>query len=243
MESGKRTALTAAQIVIALFVVACLSWLVYKLVGYAQAQQVYDRIETAYASELGGADRDPIDFDALREEYPDVVAWIKMDDVDVSYPIVQGDDNEHYLHYDPSGAANIDGSIFLDYRNKSIDTDLYSLVYGHNMRDESMFGQLDEYVSEEFYENGLDTFSIYTPNGTYRYQIFAVNIVDPTDDAYTTGFTNAQVFDAFAQQLKERSMYETGVDVSGADHVVTLSTCSSSNRLVLSAKRIQATGR
>ncbi|MBQ9003371.1 MAG: hypothetical protein IJ087_16095, partial [Eggerthellaceae bacterium] len=63
-------------------------------------------------------------------------------------------------------------------------------------------------------------------------------IVDPSDDTYQVGFTNTQAFDAFARQLKERSMYDTGVEVAGYDHVITLSTCSSSNRLVLSAKRL-----
>ena len=228
--------MTAVQVVIALLMAAGLAWLVVKLVGYAQAQQVYRDIEAAYAGESD--DGFTVDFDALRGQYPDVVAWIKMDDVDVSYPIVQGDDNEHYLHYDPSGAASVDGSIFLDSRNKSLDSDLYALVYGHNMLDESMFGRLDDYASEDFYRRGAGTFSIFTPDGTYRYQIFAANIVDPADQAYTTGFTDTQVFDAFVKQLKENSMYDTGVEVAGGDHVITLSTCSDADRLVLSAKRM-----
>ena len=161
-----------------------------------------------------------------------------MDDVDISYPIVQGDDNEYYLHCDPANQPSVDGSIFLDSRNKSLDTDLYALVYGHNMLDESMFGQLDEYTSEDFYNRGTGSFNIYTPKGSYRYKIFAANVVDPSDDAYQAGFTNTQAFDAFVKQLKARSMYDTGVDVVGSDHVVTLSTCSDTNRLVLSAKRL-----
>ena len=235
-QSGKRKALTIVQIVLALLIVAGAAWLVVKLVGYWQAQQIYRDIESAYASETD--EGFTVDFDALREQYPDVVAWIKMDDVDISYPIVQGDDNEHYLHYDPADQPSVSGSIFLDSRNKSLDTDLYALIYGHNMRDESMFGQLDEYVSQEFYDRGTDAFTIYTPDGKYRYQIFAADIVDPTSEVYTQGFTNAQVFDAFVQQLQDDSMYETGVEATGNDHVITLSTCSSSNRLVLSAKRV-----
>ena len=228
--------MTAAQVVIALLMVAGVVWLVVKLVGYAQAQQVYRDIESAYASESG--DGFAVDFDALREQYPDVVAWIKMDDVDVSYPIVQGDDNEHYLHYDPAGHESVDGSIFLDSRNASLDDDFYALVYGHNMLDESMFGKLDDYTSADFYGKGTGTFCIYTPSGSYRYQIFAVNVVAPTDQAYTTGFTDTQVFDAFVKQLEENSMYDTGVEVTGNDHVITLSTCSDADRLVLSAKRV-----
>ena len=237
--SKKRTIITVIQAVIGLFVVLCGAWLVMKVLGYHQAQQVYSSIEAAYASEVGdSAIESPVDFKALQQEYPDVVAWLKMEDVDVSYPIVQGSDNEYFLHHDPTGQDNIDGSIFLDYRNKSLDTDLYALVYGHNMLDESMFGQLDNYVSEDFYQKGSGSFYIYTPAGAYRYKIFAVNVVDPSDDAYQVGFGNTQAFNAFVRQLKENSMYDTGVEVSGSDNVVTLSTCSDVNRLVLSAKRM-----
>ena len=237
MASGKRTALSVAQVVIALLVIAGGIWLIVKLVGYHQGQQVYRDIEAAYANQ-GSSSESPVDFAAMQEEYPNVVGWLKMDDVDISYPIVQGENNEQYLYCDPANRPSVDGSIFLDYRNKSLDSDLYALVYGHNMRDESMFGQLDEYTSEEFYQRGTGAFTISTPKGSYRYKIFAVNIVDPSDDVYQTGFSNAQAFETFVEQLQYNSMYDTGVEVSGSDHVVTLSTCSDTNRLVLSAKRL-----
>ena len=241
MAVGKKTAITAVQVVIGALVVVSVGWLAFKLIGYNQAQQVYRDIDAAYASEVQGAyngEPSPIDFASLQEQYPDVVGWLKMDDVDISYPIVQGKDNDRYLYFDPSGAENIDGSIFLDYRAKSLDTDLYNLIYGHNMRDESMFGQLDNYVNEDFYKQGTGAFYIYTPKGSYRYKIFAVDIVDPADDVYQMGFKNPQVFGAFVKQLKNNSMYETGVEVEGYDRIVTLSTCSSTNRLVLSAKLV-----
>ena len=238
--SAKKT-ITAVQVVIGVLVALALAWLAFKLLGYNQAQQVYRNIDAAYASQVEGTydgEPSPIDFVALQQQYPNVVAWLKMDDVDVSYPIVKGDDNDFYLHHDPAGVDNIAGSIFLDYRAKSLDTDLYDLVYGHNMRDESMFGQLDNYTSEDFYRKGTGAFCIYTPTASYRYKIFAVDVVDPTSDVYQMGFSNTQAFGAFVKQLKESSMYDTGVEVTGFDHVVTLSTCSNSDRLVLSAKRM-----
>lgn len=240
---AKKRIFTAMQIVLAVLVVAGAGWIAYKVIGYSQAQQVYRDMELAYADELdsaGEAVACPIDFAALQQDHPDVVAWLKMDDMDLSYAIVQGQDNDHYLYYDISDQPSIDGSIFLDYRNKSIADDKHAIVYGHNMMDESMFGQLDSYTVESFYRNGKGTFTIYTPQAAYRYQIFAVAIVDPTDDAYTTGFRNEVVFDSFVKGLKEKSMYEADIDVTGADYVVTLSTCSASDRLVLSAKRISA---
>ena len=93
-------------------------------------------------------------------------------------------------------------------------------------------------VGFSVYNKGTGAFYIYTPKGAYRYKIFAVNVVDPTDDAYQVGFTNTLAFAAFVKQLKANSMYDTGVDVAGYDHVVTLSTCSDTNRLVVCAKRV-----
>lgn len=241
MASSKKKIITAIQVVIGILVLAGLAWLVYKLYGYNQAQQIYRDIDAAYANELEGAydgQASPIDFASLQEQYPDIVAWLKMDDVNISYPIVKGSDNEYYLYHDPAGQENIDGSIFLDARAKSLDTDLYDIVYGHNMLDESMFGQLDNYTSKEFYDKGTGTFFVYTPEASYRYKIFAVNVVNPTSDVYQMGFTNIEVFGSFLQRLKSESMYDTGVDVAGYDHVVTLSTCSDTDRLVLSAKRL-----
>lgn len=246
-NDGKSRAISIVQIIVAALVVVGVAWLVFKMVGYHQAQQVYRDIETAYADDLGAARVDasnnaanpsPVDFAALQQQYPDVVAWLKMDDVDVSYPIVKGTDNEHYLDYDPAGQPNIAGSVFLDSRNKSFSDDLHAIVYAHNMLDESMFGPLDSYTDESFYRGSTGGFTIYTPEGAYRYVIFAVEIVNPTDDAYQVGFSNTQVFEAYLNNLKAGSMYDTGIDVSGSDHVVTLSTCSANDRLIVSAKRV-----
>lgn len=237
VQANAKKRITIIQVVLAVLVAVGIAWLVYKVVGYNQAQQIYHEMQTAYASETVDGDHTSINFDKLKAEYPGTTAWLKMDDVDISYPIMQGEDNDFYLHNDPTNQPNIDGSIFLDYRNKSYN-DLHVLIYGHNMRDESMFGQLDEYVNEEFYRNGTGAFTIFTPEATYRYKIFAVNIVNETDDVYQTGYQNTTVFGGFAKQLKDRSMYDTGVDVTGNDHIVTLSTCSAYDRLVISAKRV-----
>ena len=239
MENGKtKKVLTGVQIALAVLVIAGIVWIAFKVVGYNQAQQVYHEIEAAYASQPVDGDPSSIDFSDLQEKYPNAVGWLKMDDVDVSYPIMHGTDNEYYLDYGPDGEYNLAGSVFMDYRNKSFN-DLHVLLYGHNMMDESMFGPLDEYTSEQFYRSGTGAFTVFTPDASYRYKIFAVNVVGPTDSVYQTGYQNPTVFSGYVKQLKENSMYDTGVEVSGADHVVTLSTCSADDRLVLSAKRIQ----
>ena len=126
----KKRAILIAQIALAIVAVACAAWLVVKAVGYNQAQLVYREMQAAYADDLGsGFDPDAgVNFDELKQKYPDVVGWLKMDDLDISYPIVQTTDNDHYLNYDAAGAPSIDGAIFLDYRNNSFADDLHEVV-------------------------------------------------------------------------------------------------------------------
>lgn len=86
-----------------------------------------------------------IDFHGLRAINGDIVAWIQIPGIEVDYPVVQGEDNEHYLHYTFDGKENIAGSIFLDYRNRADFTDGKVILYGHNMQDGSMFSNLEKY--------------------------------------------------------------------------------------------------
>ena len=232
-RSSKRV-ITIIQAVLIVFALACAFWLVSKLVGYYQGQQFYKGIQNSYA------EQNEINFDSLTADYPDAVAWIRMDDLDtIDYPVMQSTNNDFYLHNDTSGSQSADGSIFLDYRNSSsITSDLYDIIYGHNMRDGSMFGTLTSYQDEEFFRQGSGKFTLYTPTGTYRYQIFAVDVVDPLDDVFMVGFKDRGIFNSFVKELKANSLYETGVQADGNDQVLTLSTCSSSDRLVVSAKRV-----
>ena len=233
-SSAKKRPITIVQVVLLAIAAIALIWVAAKLVGYSQGQQIYRSMQSAYAQDGG------VDFSALAKDYPGAVAWIRMDDLKtIDYPVMHGSDNDFYLHNDPRGESSVDGSIFLDYRNNAVNTDMHSIVYGHNMRDGSMFGTLKSYTDQDFYQNGSGKFTVFTPTGTYRYQIFAINIVDPTDDTFLVGFSDQKTFGSFADQLKANSMYDTGVAVTGYDQIVTLSTCSSTDRLVVSAKRVR----
>ena len=96
-----------------------------------------------------------IRFDELREENPDIVAWIRSDDPEntgIDYPVFYSGDNEKYLRRDLYGKSHIAGSIFLEGLNRPDFTDYYTVIYGHNMNDGSMFGGLKKYRKKEFWE-------------------------------------------------------------------------------------------
>lgn len=124
-----------------------------------------------------------IDFDGLRAINGDVVAWIQIPGIGVDYPVVQGKDNEHYLHYTFYGKANKAGSIFLDYRNRADFTDRKVILYGHNMKDGSMFSNLKKYQDASFRkEQGRVV--IYLPDRVLECEIVECRQVSVQDSVY-----------------------------------------------------------
>lgn len=176
----------------------------------------------------------------LQQENPDVIGWIRFDNLDVSYPVMQCEDNEYYLKHTFKKESNPAGSIFMEAANTKDFEDCHTILYGHNMKNLSMFGVLKKYKTEDFYgENPY--FTIYTTEHVYRYQIFAYYDISMDADLYTIGFRPDEVFQSFVDEMCQRSYYDTGIDVTSKDKVLTLSTCSTKgNRFVVNAKRMES---
>lgn len=176
---------------------------------------------------------------SLMEINPDTIGWIKFENPDISYPIMQAEDNNYYLRRSFSGEKKSAGSIFMEAINHCDFQDAHTIIYGHNMRNLTMFGQLKYYKEEEFYQ-GNEFFTIYTDEETYTYQIFAYYDVTETSDVYTVWYTADENFEAAVAEMLEKSYYDTGVEVTAADKILTLSTCSTEgNRFVIHAKRVE----
>ena len=122
---------------------------------------------------------DAIHFERLKQINPDIVAWLRIEAAGINYPVVQGTDNEHYLHYTFRGEENIAGSIFMDYRNAKDFSDAKVILYGHNMRDGSMFAKLKKLDMKEEHKA-----VIYTPEKTYNYRLIGKDYVDKNDVIY-----------------------------------------------------------
>ncbi|EET58397.1 sortase, SrtB family [Marvinbryantia formatexigens DSM 14469] len=182
----------------------------------------------------------PIDFDSLLAINGDIIGWLEMEALDITYPIVQGEDNEYYLHRTFRNQENFAGSIFLDYVNNPDFYNRNSIVYGHNMKNGSMFGTLKQYGEQETYDKS-PYFWIYTPDKIYKYEIFACGVVGAYSDCYKTVFSGEEDFMNFINLAKSQSYIDTGVDVKYGDTVVTLSTCTgdSETRFIVQGKRVR----
>lgn len=180
-------------------------------------------------------------FHPLLKENDDTVGWLRISNTVIDYPILQGNDNQFYLNYTFRKEKNKSGALFMDFRN-SVDTlDQNTIIYGHNMKDGSMFGELRKYRNETFFqENDVIVF-----NALYEemeWKIFSVFLSDTTFNYIKPEFHDGESFEKFIQRVKEVSMYATEMEITENDHILTLSTCASDfddARLVVMAKLVK----
>ncbi|MCI8484128.1 MAG: class B sortase [Lachnospiraceae bacterium] len=193
---------------------------------YYGGRQEYGRLEElAVQGEAAEGQGFFVDFDELQKINPDVIGWIRLEDLGISYPIVQGKDNEYYLHHTFYNKENKCGCIFMEVENAPDFSDQNSFLYGHNMKDRSMFAKLNEFREEETYRKNPEFF-IYTPEGTGRYEIFSCYATELKGDAFLCQFANEETYGEWQQRTVERSLYDTGVKVSPKQKTVTLMTCT-----------------
>lgn len=169
-----------------------------------------------------------VDFQQLKEVNEDIVGWIYMEAIpSISYPIVQGEDNEYYLKHTVEGKRNSSASIFIDYQNTGDFSDANTLVYGHNMKNQSMFGLLKQYKKAETCASS-SYFWILTPEKNYRYELFSVREVSERDDVYALFSSNGEEFKTYLENMQAESLVPFNHTFDGTEKIVTLSTCTSS---------------
>lgn len=164
-----------------------------------------------------------VDFAALKAENPDIVGWIYCPDTTVNYPVVQGGDNDHYLYRLPDGQENKNGTIFIDYRNKSDFTDWNTLIYGHNMKNGAMFGILPQYMEQAYYEEH-PVWYLLTEEKEYVIQLIG-GYVTHAEDAEGLFPQNPAERDALYEKASKSSSFFSGTVIQPQDKLVTMATC------------------
>ena len=159
--------------------------------------------------------------------------------------MVQGEDNNFYLHQTYEKNYNFAGTIFIDYENKRDFSDCNTLVYGHNMKNGSMFGMLKKYRADETLYNASKYFWILTPEKDYRYEIIAAYTTSVNSDTYTLFKGPGKEFLEYEKKMFQNSEIRTDATASEAnvkDKIVTLSTCTGNQatRFVVQGKRVNA---
>ena len=220
-------------------------WNIYRISkDYSDSNALYSKISDTYVAtekekkEGKWYDVAQVNLQELKKQNGDVTGWLYFENEDISYPIMYSGDDTTYLHTALDGSYASSGSIFMEENNHPDFQDSHTIIYGHNMRNLSMFGKLRYYKQKEYYDNHT-YFQIFTDKGIYRYQIFAYADVPADSFVYQVPYGTDDSFTSFIQQLKKQSYYDTGVDVTQKDKVVTLSTCSTTGkRFIVNAVRV-----
>ena len=178
----------------------------------------------------------------LKKINSDTVGWLSLNNSKINYPVVQANDNEKYLDYSFDLTKNLNGWIFLDYRNNPNDLDKNSIIYGHSGNYYVMFGSLKNVLNKNWYTNSSNQIITFnTETNSKKWQIFSIYVIETTNDYIQTEFENDEEYQNFLNTMKSRSIYDFGQNLSVNDKILTLSTCydTSNKRLVIQAKLLQ----
>jgi len=162
----------------------------------------------------------------LQAEHAGVVGWLTVPNTKIDYPFVQGADNNHYLHLDLDQRWSAAGTIFMDFRNNSDFSDFHTIVYGHHMRSGSMFGTLQQFNNQAFFETNR-TGTIFLAHATYEIEFMAFAVTAPNDTViYNPTITTEADQIAFLDHVKRTARYYRDIGATAEDRMITLSTCS-----------------
>lgn len=170
-----------------------------------------------------------VDWKALKKVNPDVQGWLYQKGTVINYPVVQGTDNDTYLHtrFDKQWSGG--GTLFVDYRMEKEFKGFNSIIYGHHMKDGSMFRSIRGYTKEEGYYDKHKTLELATPHGNYHLVVFSAFITKATDEnTYKMTYDEAekQAYIDRGWEQSELPITRDSVDVTKDDRLVTLSTCA-----------------
>ena len=190
----------------------------------ASAEQTQPEEVPIYVDPYADALRN-MDFSALQEVNSDVLGWILVPGTNISYPVVQGSDNDYYLNHTWKKTRNSVGAIFLEWQNSRDLSDFNTIIYGHRMNNRSMFGTLSQYKNQSYFAQHPYIY-ITDDHGSHRYEVFAAYEVSVEGLTYQLGFSGDASKQAFLDFCAGQSVIDTGVVPTVYDRVLTLSTCT-----------------
>ena len=175
-----------------------------------------------------------INFKRLKEYNSDIVGILEIVDLDIKYLVVKGNNNSYYLNHNLDKKYSGSGWIFMDYRNNVNDKNI--IIYGHNMKDGSMFGRLKNI----FKNRESDVIYLTFEDGKHEYRVFSTYISEYEDYYLSTLFESDIDFSDYLNVITGRSNYDYDVSLNTNDSILTLSTCyrNTDNRVVVHAYKV-----
>lgn len=245
-DYGSKAMKKGLKIVLGLLLVGVIGysgWKIYSILsGYRKAERSYLSLQQRYTSqpesqapnlrkteetfpeEAASPLPISVDFPQLMAENGDIVGWLYCPDTPINYPVVQGKDNDYYLHRGLHGESLVSGTLFADYRNTGPGEDRNYILYGHNMKDGSMFASLANHRDQEYYDAHPVIYYL-TPSKNYVIRLLFGAVVN-TDSLIYMPNPNDAALDAFLENGMRYSPFQSGAELDADSSYVTLSTCT-----------------
>lgn len=226
------------QVAVTCVLVAVMGFSVFQLLKiwreYSAGTQLYQDAASQYTApqSVPADDSAPqeelppitVDFNTLLQTNPDVVGWLYCEGTTINYPVLQGEDNDQYLYHMLDGSYNSSGSLFLDYQCSADFTDLKSIIYGHNMKNGSMFASLRNYRDADYYQEHPAMW-LFTPAATYRIDLLA-GFVAADDDRLYSYMADTNTLHTYLSMAMSKSTFESELSWSSVERLIVLSTCT-----------------
>ncbi|MCR4617164.1 MAG: class B sortase [Lachnospiraceae bacterium] len=174
------------------------------------------------SGDFGGLE---VDFDALTKLNPDIIGWIYCPDTVINYPVLKTDNNDYYLHRNYKKEYAASGSIFVECANSDGFVDSNTIIYGHHMKDGSMFASLSKWFKQEYYDEHPYMY-LYTPDGNYRVELFSAYTTAVGSDSYYAILTPCKELDEYLERVKNKSQFDCNIELNSEDKYIMLSTCA-----------------
>lgn len=207
---------------------------------YEKASRLYDGISSQYTALIVPKDRRNtaagsekmeetapivVDFEALQKVNKDVIGWIYCEDTVIDYPILQGSDNDYYLNHSIDGAYSASGSIFVEASNRGDFLDFNTILYGHHMKNKTMFATLSYWSDQKYYEEH-PVMWILTPQRDYKVELFSAYTTAASSDTYQIFQKSGEDFTKYLTDTLNQSEFQTNAAPGQEDRCVLLSTCA-----------------
>lgn len=182
-----------------------------------------------------------VNFNNLLSKNNDTVAWIQLNGTNINYPVVQATDNDYYLYHAFDHSDNQAGWVYMDYRNNPTDFNQNTIIYGHGMANDTIFGTLRYIVENWWYQNQDNHIvKLSTPTENTLWQVFSVYTIPEETYYLQTNFDDNEKYLEFLNKLQARSIYNFSATLNEQDKIITLSSCYNNElRVVLHAKLIK----
>lgn len=201
-----------------------------KLMDYKKSEELYSEIQDIVTSTEKNNIENPEDnintYEKLKAINSEYTFWVEVENTNISYPVVQGNDNSYYLKKDFNKENNSAGTIFMDSLN-NFEVDNNIVLYGHNMKNKTMFNNLTLFKKKDFFnQNNKIKIKHDKEDKEYTYEVFSAYHSDNSFDYNMVKFGQGYTFEDFIDDIKAKSIYKKDIEITGNDKIITLSTCS-----------------